>query len=117
MARGAGSFPETVAILVSNNRSALKMSNALNALGTNVGKVVRHKLLFDEAESLLSARLAAFLLEPKDLTDLEDDVATCMEMIAAARRATGQARAEVAKLQEQAIKIRSGKARRCPKIC
>jgi DNA helicase-2/ATP-dependent DNA helicase PcrA len=105
-----GSFPETVAILVSNNRSALKMSNALNALGTNVGKVVRHKLLFDEAESLLSARLAAFLLEPKDLTDLEDNVATCMEMIAAARRATGQARADVAKLQEQAIKIRSGKA-------
>jgi DNA helicase-2/ATP-dependent DNA helicase PcrA len=105
-----GSVPETVAILVANNRSALRMSNALNALGTNVGKVVRHKLLFDEAESLLSARLAAFLLEPKDLTDLEDDVATCMEMIAAARRATGQARTEVAKLQEQAIKIRSGKA-------
>ncbi len=105
-----GSFPETVAILVSNNRSALKMSNALNALGTNVGKVVRHKLLFDEAESLLSARLAAFLLEPKDLTHLEGDVATCMEMIAAARRATGQARAEVAKLQEQASKIRKGKA-------
>jgi DNA helicase-2/ATP-dependent DNA helicase PcrA len=105
-----GSFPKTVAILVSNNRSALKMSNALNALGTNVGKVVRHKLLFDEAESLLSARLAAFLLEPKDLTDLESDVATCMEMIAAARRATGQARTEVAKLQEQAIKIRNGKA-------
>lgn len=86
------------------------MSNALNALGANVGKVVRHKLLFDEAESLLSARLAAFLLEPKDLTLLEGDVATCMEMIAAARRATGQARAEVAKLQEQAIKIRNGKA-------
>jgi DNA helicase-2/ATP-dependent DNA helicase PcrA len=105
-----GSFPETIAILVSNNRSALKMSNALNAVGANVGKVVRHKLLFDEAESLLSARLAAFLLEPKDLTHIEGDVATCMEMIAAARRATGQARTEVAKLQEQAIKIRSGKA-------
>ncbi|MBL0086264.1 MAG: ATP-dependent helicase [Ideonella sp.] len=105
-----GSFPETVAILVSNNRSALKMSNALNALGTNVGKPVRHKLLFDEAESLLSARLAAFLLEPKDLAHLEDDVATSMDMIAAARRATGQARTEVAKLQEQAIKIRNGKA-------
>jgi DNA helicase-2/ATP-dependent DNA helicase PcrA len=105
-----GSFPETVAILVSNNRSALKMSNALNALGTNVGKPVRHKLLFDEAESLLSARLAAFLLEPKDLARLEADVAISMEMIAAARRATGQARKEVAKLQEQAIKLRSGKA-------
>lgn len=104
-----GSYPETTAILVSNNRSALKMSNALNAIGANDGKVVRHKLLFDEAESLLSARLAAFLLEPKDLTRLEGDVASCMEMIAAARRATGQARSEVAKLQEQATKIRNGK--------
>lgn len=101
---------ETIAILVTNNRSALKMSNALNALGTNVGKPVRHKLLFDEAEALLSARFAAFLLEPKDLAKIESDVATSMEMIAAARRATGQGRKEVAKLLEQANKIRSGKA-------
>jgi len=105
-----GAYPETTAILVSNNRSALKMSNALNALGTNVGKPVRHKLLFDEAESLLSARFAAFLLEPKNLTHIENDVATSMEMIASARRATGQARTEVAKLQAQALKIRGGKA-------
>ena len=100
---------ETIAILVTNNRSALKMSNALNALGTSVGKPVRHKLLFDEAEALLSARFAAFLLEPKDLAKLEADVATSIEMIASARRATGQGRKEVAKLLEQANKIRSGK--------
>lgn len=101
--------PETIAILVSNNRSALKMSNALNALGANVGKPVRHKLHFDEAESLLSARFAAFLLEPKKLDQLESHVATSMELIAAARRATGQSRKEVAKLLEQANKIRNGK--------
>jgi DNA helicase-2/ATP-dependent DNA helicase PcrA len=101
---------ETIAILVTNNRSALKMSNALNALGTNVGKPVRHKLLFDEAEALLSARFAAFLLEPKDLTTLEADVATSMEMIASARRSTGVGKKEVAKLLEQANKIKSGKA-------
>lgn len=101
---------QTLAILVSNNRSALKMSNALNALGNNAGKVVRHKLLFDEAEALLSARFAAFLLEPKDIAHLEADVATSMEMIAAARRATGQGRKEVTKLLEQANKIKSGKA-------
>ena len=106
----SGKKVETIAILVTNNRSALKMSNALNALGTNVGKPVRHKLLFDEAEALLSARFAAFLLEPKDLSKLESDVATSIEMIAAARRATGQSRAEVTKLLEQANKIRSGKA-------
>ncbi|QRO31676.1 UvrD-helicase domain-containing protein [Chromobacterium violaceum] len=101
---------ETLAILVTNNRSALKMSNALNALGANTGQPVRHKLLFDEAEALLSARFAAFLLEPKSLATLETDVATSMEMIAAARRATGKAHTAVAKLLEQASKIRGGKA-------
>lgn len=100
---------KTVAILVSNNRSALRMSNALNAIEPNTGKAVRHKLLFDEAEALLSARFAAFLLEPKDLTQLELNVATSMELIAAARRATGQAKAAVGKLLEQAGKIRGGK--------
>jgi len=104
-----GALPESVAILVPNNRSALKMSNALNALGAYVGKSVRHKLLFDEAEAMLSARLAAFLLEPKVAADIEADTAMCMELIAAARSATGRARKEIAKLREQALKIRGGK--------
>lgn len=101
--------PKTLAVLVSTNRSALRMSNALNAIEPNTGKVVRHKLLFDEAEALLSARFAAFLLEPKDVARLELDVAISMELIAAARRATGQAKAAVGKLLEQAGKIRGGK--------
>ena len=105
----SGQSPTTTAILVSNNRSALKLSNALNALGSNVGKPVPHKLLFDEAESLLSARFAAFLLEPKALDQLESHVASSTELIAAARRATGKGRKEVAKLLDQANKIRSGK--------
>lgn len=100
---------ETLAILVSNNRSALRISNALNAIEPNVGKAVRHKLLFDEAEALLSARFAAFLLEPKDLARLELDVATSMELIAVARRATGQSKTAVSKLLEQVGKIRAGK--------
>jgi DNA helicase-2/ATP-dependent DNA helicase PcrA len=100
---------ETLAILVSNNRSALRMSNALNAIDPNDGKVVRHKLLFDEAEALLSARFAAFLLEPKDFARLELDVAISMELIAAARRATGQGKTAVKKLLEQAGKVRAGK--------
>tara|TARA_R110000850_G_scaffold258988_1_gene385789 strand:- start:8953 stop:10713 length:1761 start_codon:yes stop_codon:yes gene_type:complete len=103
------SHPKTLAILVSNNKSALRMSNALNAIEPNVGKAVRHKLLFDEAEALLSARFAAFLLEPKDSVRLELDVAASMELIATARRATGQAKTAVSKLLEQAGKIRDGK--------
>ena len=84
------------------------MSNALNAIEPNVGKAVRHKL-FDEAEALLSARFAAFLLEPKDLAQLELDVAASMELIAAARRATGQAKAAVSKLLEQAGKFEAAR--------
>lgn len=103
------SQPKTLAILVSNNRSALRMSNALNAIEPHTGRAVRHKLLFDEAEALLSARFAAFLLEPKDLARLDLDVATSMELIAAARRATGQGKAAVNKLLEQVGKIRAGK--------
>lgn len=100
----------TLAILVTNNKSALRMSNALNGLAPYVGKVVRHKLLFDEAEALLCARFAAFLLEPKRIDQLELHVARSMELIASARRATGQAKAAVNKLLEQAQKIRGGKA-------
>jgi DNA helicase II / ATP-dependent DNA helicase PcrA len=99
----------TLAILVGNNRSALRLSNALNGLEPNTGKVVRHKLPFDEAEALLSARFAAFLLEPKQPARLELDVATSIGMIAAARRATGQGKAAVDRLLEQAEKIRGGK--------
>ena len=101
--------PKTFAILVSSKKSALRMSNALNAIAPNSGRVVRHKLLFDEAEALLSARFVAFLLEPKDLAQLELDIATSMELIADARRATGQAKVAAGKLLVQAGKIRSGK--------
>jgi DNA helicase-2/ATP-dependent DNA helicase PcrA len=44
---------DTIAIIVANNRSALRMSNALNALGANVGKPVNHKLLFNKARRTL----------------------------------------------------------------
>lgn len=105
-----GSYAKTIAILTHSKGNALRVSNALNAVGANSGKPVRHKLLFDEAESLLTARFAAFLLEPKRAEDLESDVATSMELLSAAKRATGSGKAAVDKLLEQAGKIRAGKA-------
>ncbi|MGF6411493.1 UvrD-helicase domain-containing protein [Paraburkholderia sp. MM5482-R1] len=103
---------ETVAILAPNNRSALRLSNALNALSeyAETGKTVSHRLMFDEAEALLCARLAAFLLEPKGANEIENDIATCMEMLARAKAATGQGKKAVAKMREQAAKIRFGKS-------
>lgn len=108
--RADGKGPiNTVALLTMSKSGALKVSNALNGFGSNPGKVVRHKLLFDEAEALLAGRLAAFLLEPKQ-EDVEAlDIATCMELIAAARRSTGGAKVAVDKLLQQAATIRAGK--------
>lgn len=92
------------------NLSALKMSNALNSLGASPEKPVRHKLIFDEAKSLLLARFAAFLLEPKAGDHMERDVAQSLDMIAAARCATGKARTEVAKASELATRVHGGTA-------
>lgn len=101
--------PRTIAVLTDTTRNALRASNALNAVDIPEGKPIPHKLHFDEAEALLTARLAAFLLEPKDPTRQDDDVATCIELLASARRATGTGKAEVAALQQRAQQIRAGK--------
>ncbi|MFL9954221.1 UvrD-helicase domain-containing protein [Paraburkholderia nemoris] len=107
-----GERAETIAILVSNNRTALRLSNALNALGTfaEKGKAVSHRLMFDEAEALLCARLAAFLLQPKAAGQMDSDIATAIEMLARAKSATGKSQKVVMKLREQAVKIRQGKS-------
>ncbi|WEY40076.1 UvrD-helicase domain-containing protein [Paraburkholderia sp. SUR17] len=107
-----GKRAETIAIIASNNRTALRLSNALNALGSfaEKGKAVSHRLMFDEAEALLCARLAAFLLQPKSSEQVDSDIATAIEMLARAKSATGQGHKAVAKLREQAAKIRQGKS-------
>lgn len=81
---GTGNFANTVAILTHDKGSALKIFNALNTLGSNLGKT-RHRLEFNEAESLLTARFAAFPLAPKHLIELVSDAATSMELLAATK--------------------------------
>jgi hypothetical protein len=53
----------TIAVLTDTTQNAFKASNALNAVDVPDGKPVAHKLHLDEAEALLTARLAAFMLE------------------------------------------------------
>ena len=114
-AKAAGrEAPRTIAILTDTGRNALRASNALNALGeANAGKPVPHKLHFDEAEALLTARLAAFLLEPKYASREDDDIANCMELLARAKRASGRGKTEVDTLLRQATEMRAGKS---PKV-
>lgn len=98
-----GKYGRNIAILTHSGASAAKISAALN----NGLKPVRHKLSFDEAEAVLTARFAAYLLEPK----LEDtrlaDLATALELLANAKRAGGLAAAN--QWQEWALKVRAGK--------
>jgi DNA helicase II / ATP-dependent DNA helicase PcrA len=105
-----GDAPKSIAVLTDTGGSALAASKALNAVGeANVGKAVSHKLHFDEAEALLTARLAAFLLEPKDAARQHEDVATCMDLLADARNATGTGKKAVEALQRQAQEVRAGR--------
>lgn len=101
--KATGKYGKSVAILTHSSASAAKVSAALNA----EPKPVRHKLSFDEAEAMLTARFAAFLLEPKRVEDRLHDLATSLELLATAKRANGLAVAK--QWQVWALKVRGGK--------
>ncbi|MDO3506869.1 UvrD-helicase domain-containing protein [Ralstonia pseudosolanacearum] len=82
-----GQFGRSVAILTHSGASAAKISAALNT----EPKPVRHKLAVDEAEVMLTARLAAFLLEPKNEGGRNEDLAVCLELLATSKAAAGLA--------------------------
>lgn len=100
-------WPENIAILAPTGASVARVSAALNS-GT---KPVRHKILFDEAAALLSARLAAFLLEPKQAENHYTDIAKCLEMLAAVRRTAGSKTAllDAANYLKWGVDIAAGK--------
>lgn len=83
--KATGEYGKSIAILTHSGSSAAKISAALNA----EPKPVRHKLSFDEAETMLTARFAAYLLEPKLEANRLQDLATALELLAAAKRAAG----------------------------
>jgi DNA helicase-2/ATP-dependent DNA helicase PcrA len=101
--KATGKYGRSVAILTHSGGSAAKISAALNT----GPKPVRHQLAFDEAGALLTARFAAFLLEPKKLDAQHDELGTALELLAASKRAVGLAAAS--KWQEWALKCRQGK--------
>jgi DNA helicase II / ATP-dependent DNA helicase PcrA len=105
--KDTGKWPESVAILAPIGAGVARISAALNG----GAKPVRHKVLFDEAAALLSARLAAFLLEPKNESNQRADVSKCLEMLAAMRRVSGNktALSEATTYLKWAAAISSGK--------
>ncbi len=98
-----GKYGRSVAILTHSGASAAKISAALNT----EPKPVRHKLSFDEAEVMLTARFVAYLLEPKEDVNRLSDLAIALELLANAKRAAGLAAAK--QWQIWALKVRDGK--------
>lgn len=83
--KAKGSFPESVAILAPSGASVEAISASLRS----GERPLRHKIMLDEAEAVLSARLLAFLLEPKSEDRKNSEIATSLELAAAIKRATG----------------------------
>lgn len=101
--KSTGSYARSIAILTHSGASAAKISAALNS----EEKPVRHSLAFDEAEAILNARFAAFLLEPKLESSRLSDLACALELLASAKKAAG--RASATKWLAWAVKVKSGK--------
>lgn len=101
--KATGKYGRNVAILTHSGSSAAKISVALNS----GPKPVRHKLSFDEAEAMLTARFAAYLLEPKLEKNRLPDLATSLELLANAKRANGLAAAKQWRIWS--LKVREGK--------
>ncbi|EKC7891401.1 UvrD-helicase domain-containing protein, partial [Pseudomonas aeruginosa] len=106
-AKADGLRVENMAILATTGSGVAKISAALSG----GAKPIPHKVLFDEAAVLLSARLAAFLLEPKLPERRAADIATCLELLALIRRADGSATAirEAATYLKWSASIAGGK--------
>jgi DNA helicase-2/ATP-dependent DNA helicase PcrA len=73
------------AIMATYGSGVAKITQALSA----GDKPIPHKVLFDEAVVLLSARFAAFLLEPKSAASNAADVIIAIELLAQIPRASG----------------------------
>ena len=80
-----GKKPESIALIASYSRGVAVISSALQ-----LEKAIPHRVLFDEAFTVLSSRAAAFLLEPKGQQSVEEDTATLLEIIGLAFRAKGK---------------------------
>ena len=99
-----GEWGKTIAILVPSSPEAAKVSASLNG----GKKPVRHKLLFDEAEALLAARFAAYLLEPRHSADECHQLAEALLLLSDIKKSSG-ATGDVTRWRVWADKCKKGK--------
>jgi DNA helicase-2/ATP-dependent DNA helicase PcrA len=97
-------WADTIAILVPNAKESTAISAALNA----GPKPITHKLMFDEDEARLAARFAAYLLEPKEMKSLSQQVEESLMLLHDLRRAGG-AKTDSEQLRKWALACKTGK--------
>jgi ATP-dependent DNA helicase UvrD/PcrA len=98
-----GKWARTIAILVPSSPEAAKVSVSLNS----GKKPVQHKLLFDEAEALLAARFAAYLLEPRQDTKECHQIAEALLLLSDIKKSSG-ATGDVTRWGKWADKCKKG---------
>jgi len=87
--RSTGQYGKDVAILAHSGAATVRLSTALNS----EPKPVTHRLSFDEGAAILTARLAAYFLEPKDKKDKLRNLSIAIGLFAMVKRAGGYATA------------------------
>jgi len=102
-----GREPDNIAVLASYGKGVAIISAALRAPNP-----ITHHVLFDEAVVLLSARFAAYLLEPKAASDRREQLAVSLDLLADTQRAKGTmtALASAKKFRKWAARTRAGSA-------
>lgn len=101
--KATGGWAQSIAILLPSGAAAAKISARMTA----AEEPIKHKLLFDEAEAVLAARFAAFLLEPSNSSEASGRLAEALELLANMKRATGAADAKT--FHNWSLKVSSGK--------
>jgi DNA helicase-2/ATP-dependent DNA helicase PcrA len=82
-----GTPPHNIAFLTSWGKGVTIISNALRGNGEK--KTIPHRVIFDEAIALLSSRVVAFLMEPKQKSNKSSDLATILDLLIEIENAKG----------------------------
>lgn len=100
-----GKPAESIALIASYGSGVAIISAALRKDAT-----IPHQVLFDEAFVMLASRIGAFLLEPKRIERRQEDIATFLDLLAAAYKAKGGKTSlnSAKKFAAWAVKARSG---------
>jgi DNA helicase-2/ATP-dependent DNA helicase PcrA len=101
-----GEDAESIAVITTFGKGVAIVSAALRK-----GKPIPHHVVIDEAVVLLASRLGAYLLEPRNVAERNEEIALCLDLLARASQAKGSTTslAKGDKFSRWALTLRQGK--------